>query len=412
MNFFFWLILGILTFNWALSLVLDWLNLRQWTDKLPQELQPYYDEEQYQRAQSYNRERSRFGLVSDTFSFVLTVLVVVFGWLGWLDAQVWEFTENHLVHALVFFAFLGAASEVVSLPFQLYSTFKIEEKWGFNKTDARTFWLDKLKGWLLSIVIGGVLLTLVLWLILELGSTFWLWAWLAMAAVILFANLFYTSLIVPLFNKLTPLEEGSLREKLEAYARKVDFPLQNVFVIDGSKRSTKANAFFSGLGKQKKVVLYDTLLENYTDDQLLAVIAHEVGHYKKKHIVSGLVLSLLQMGLMLFILGLFVFSPTLSQALGAEGWSLPVNLFAFGILYGPISLVLGLLGNILSRKNEFQADEYATQTASGEALQEGLAKLHTDHLANLRPHPAYVFFHYSHPPLLSRLQHIQEVEKR
>jgi STE24 endopeptidase len=220
--------------------------------------------------------------------------------------------------------------------------------------------------------------------------------------------MFYTSLIVPMFNKLTPLEAGSLKEAIEAYSRKVNFPLDNIFVIDGSKRSSKSNAFFSGLGRKKKIVLYDTLIENHTEEELVAVLAHEAGHYKKKHIISGYVLSILQIGFTLYILSLLLFNEQLSYALGAAQISIPVNLIAFGILYSPISTIVGLLMNLWSRKNEFEADAYATRTYDGSALQTALKKLSAKNLSNLLPHKWYVFFHYSHPPLLQRLEAIDK----
>jgi STE24 endopeptidase len=219
-------------------------------------------------------------------------------------------------------------------------------------------------------------------------------------------NIFYTSLILPLFNKLKPLEEGELRNAIEEYAKKVNFPLTNIYVIDGSKRSTKANAFFSGFGKRKKIVLYDTLIEKHTTDELVAVLAHEVGHFKKKHIVKGVVLSAIQTGLMLYVFSLFVFSPDLSAALGAEQLSIHVNIIGFSILFGPISTIIGIGMNVLSRKHEFEADEFAARTADGNSLMQALKRLSTDHLSNLHPHPAYVFVYYSHPPLLKRLENL------
>ncbi|MEX0966705.1 MAG: M48 family metallopeptidase [Bacteroidia bacterium] len=404
---YFYIILGILIFNFVLGELLDYLNSKRWSKTLPEELKVYYDEEKYRKAQEYNREKRRLGIISSTLSFIAILVVILLGGFGWLHTALIPYFDNLILFTLVYFGVLGIASDLLGLPFSLYNTFVIEEKYGFNRTTVKIFIVDKLKGYLLAILIGGLLMAAILWFILETGQDFWLYAWLIAAAFIVFANFFYTSLIIPLFNKLSPLEEGELREKIVAYAESVNFPLKNILVMDSSKRSSKGNAFFSGFGRSKKIVLFDTLIEQNSPESLVAILAHEVGHYKKKHIVLNLVLSLLQTGIMLFIFSRFVFSEDLSAALGAPEWSLPVNIIAFGILYEPISLILGLLMNYLSRKHEYQADAFAAKTADGTALKEGLIKLHTDHFANLRPHPAYVFFHYSHPPLLSRLKSIE-----
>ena len=264
--------------------------------------------------------------------------------------------------------------------------------------------MDKIKGYVLSALIGGALLSLLFYLILEIGEGFWVYFWAVASIMILLVNMFYTSLILPIFNKLTPLENGELKAAIQEYSRKVGFPLDNIFVIDGSKRSKKANVFFSGIGKKKKIVLYDTLIENHSKDELVAVLAHEVGHFKKRHIVQGFVMSIAQIGFMLFVLSQMIFSETLSTTLGAQNMVVHINLIAFGILYSPISKILGVVGNIISRKNEYEADNFAATTFGGRPLKDALKRLSVDNLSNLYPHPAYVFFHYSHPPLLKRLE--------
>jgi STE24 endopeptidase len=294
-------------------------------------------------------------------------------------------------------------SDLLSIPFQLYDTFVIEEKYGFNKTSVKTFIVDKLKGYALGSIIGGILITVLLYLIQSIGPNFWIWFGLIAISFIFFANMFYSSLILPLFNKLTPLEDGDLKEAIESFAKKVDFPLDNIFVMDGSKRSNKANAFFSGMGKKKKIVLFDTLIKNHSTDELVAVLAHEVGHFKKKHIIYGFMLSAVQITFTLYILSLMVFNQQLSLALGGAQRALHLNLIAFGILFSPISGITGLLMSIYSRKNEFEADAYAREKFNGNSLSSALKKLSVDSLSNLYPHPWYVFFHYSHPPLLERL---------
>ncbi|MCL4149823.1 UNVERIFIED_CONTAM: hypothetical protein GTU68_004516 [Idotea baltica] len=342
--------------------------------------------------------------LSSAFSIVLSLVVLGFGGFGYLDNLLRSYFENEIVLSLVFFAALFVLSDLINTPFQWYSIFVIEEKFGFNKTTPKTFVLDKLKGYLLGIIMGGLLGYALLWLIQELGAQFWLYALGVVAIFMLVMNLFYTSLILPLFNKLTPLGDGELKAKIEKYAASVAFPLDNIFVIDGSKRSTKANAFFSGLGKKKKVVLYDTLIEKQSEEELIAVLAHEVGHFKKKHIVLGLILSLVQLTVMLYIMSLLILNADLSTALGGETMAVHLNLIAFALLFSPISRLTGLGMNMLSRKNEFEADAYAAETYSAEPLQESLKKLSVTSLSNLSPHPWYVFMHYSHPPLIQRLE--------
>ena len=295
-------------------------------------------------------------------------------------------------------------SDLISIPFSCYTIFVIEEKYGFNKTTIKTYILDKIKGYLLTIVLGGGVLTGVLFIITKLSDGFWIWLWIGLGGLMMLINMFYADVIVPIFNKLTPLEEGSLREKIENYSKKVGYSLKNIYIIDGSKRSTKANAFFSGLGPRKTIALYDTLIEKHTEPELVAVLAHEVGHYKKKHIFNSMLLTILQLGLMCFLLEMCIKNPMVSKALGGSGVVFHLGLLAFSILYSPVATLIGLFMNVLSRKNEYEADEYAKTTYDGEALQLALKKLSVDSLSNLYPHPWYVFMHYSHPPLLKRLE--------
>jgi STE24 endopeptidase len=309
--------------------------------------------------------------------------------------------------ALAFFGILYLSADLLSIPLQWYSTFVLEERFGFNKTTTATFWTDKLKGYLLALVLGGPIVSLLLYLIVSLGPGFWIYFLIVISGFSLFINIFYTSLILPLFNKLTPLPDGELKMAIQSYSRNVAFPLSNIFVIDGSKRSSKSNAFFSGLGKKKKIVLYDTLIKNHSTEELVSILAHEVGHYKKKHVIQNYILSILQSALMLFLLSKMITNEQLSLALGGTDLSIHLNLLAFGMLYTPVSKLLGVFHNILSRKNEYEADAYAAETASGTALVSALKNLSLDNLSNLWPHKWFVFFHYSHPPLVQRLRAIQ-----
>ena len=399
----FYLLLGIITFDFILERTLSYLNRKSAKEPIPAELDGIYDEEKYATSQAYQAAISKFSTYSAGFSFVVLFLTIYFGWFGLLDQWIRGFSPLSFVTPLSFFGVLFVISDVIGIPFSLYRNFVIEEKFGFNKMTLKTFVMDKIKGYLLTIIIGGLLLSTLIILVNVVGEEFWWYFWAVMTAFTLFANLFYTTLILPLFNKLKPLEETELKSSIESYSKKVNFPLTNIFVMDGSKRSSKGNAFFSGLGKKKKVVLFDTLIEKHTVDELTAVFAHEVGHYKKKHIVTSTIFSIALMGFMLFLFSRMAYNAEVSWALGGEVSALHLNLLAFGILYSPISTILGVIGNVISRKNEYEADEYAKQTYAGEPLITGLKKMSADHLSNLTPHPSYVFVHYSHPPLKERI---------
>ena len=339
---------------------------------------------------------------------VLTLGFLLFDGFEFVDTIARGFSENPIIVALIFFGIIMIGSDIITTPFSYYSTFVIEEKFGFNKTTKKTFFMDKLKGWLMMAFVGGGILALIIWFYQWAGSNFWLYAWGLVTVFVVFMNMFYSKLIVPLFNKQTPLEAGNLRHKISEYANSVGFKLDKIFVIDGSKRSTKANAYFSGFGNEKRVTLYDTLIHDLEEDEIVAVLAHEVGHYKKKHIIFNLFASILLTGFMLFILSLFISNPLLSQALGVEIPSFHISLIAFGLLYAPISEITGLVMNWFSRKFEYQADAYAKNTYKAEPLISSLKKLSKNSLSNLTPHPAYVFMHYSHPTLLQRIVNLRK----
>ncbi len=398
------LLISITVAGYVFETFLDYLNLKVQRKEIPQEVAAFYDRDKYLKSLDYHSERTRFGFLSGGVGILLSLGMLAFGGFGFLDGLLRPYFHGEITLALIFFGALAVASDILTLPFQWYSTFVIEEKYGFNKTTIRTFIIDKLKGYALGALIGGSLVAVLIYLIQAIGPGFWIWFGSIAAAFVLIVNMFYTSLILPLFNKLTPLPSGELKEAIEEFSRKVNFPLDNIFIMDGSKRSRKANAFFSGIGRKKKIVLYDTLIQNHTKEELVAVLAHEVGHFKKKHIVFSFILSIVQIFFMLFVLSRMVFNPELSTALGGAQGAIHLNLLAFGILFSPISGVTGLMMSLYSRKNEFEADTYARDTYSGTALAEALKKLSVDSLSNLFPHPVYVFFHYSHPPLLRRLE--------
>jgi len=399
-------ILLIVILDFLVERILDYLNTTRWSNDLPAELEGIYDSERYRKSQLYLKANHKFSQLTEAFNFFLVVAMLLLGGFAFLDSFIRQYTTNPILLALMFFGMLGFVADILGTPFSVYATFVIEERFGFNKTTVKTFILDKLKGLLLAALIGGGLLALVVWIYGITGQWFWLIAWGVISFFTLFMTLFYSNIIVPLFNKQTPLEPGELRDAIETFAVKTGFKLKNIFVIDGSKRSTKANAYFSGLGRKKRIVLYDTLIKDHSTEELVAVLAHEIGHYKKKHTLKGMVVSVVHTGLMLFILSRFLGSPYLSGALGASEPSFHLSVLAFGILYTPISIFLGMLMNVFSRKHEFEADRFSATNYNGKSLGDALIRLSVNNLSNLRPHPAYVFFYYSHPPLLKRLQAI------
>ena len=384
----YYLIIGILILQFAVETLLDYLNARKFGDPLPEEVANVYSSEAYQQSMAYKKANYRFGLVSGTLSLALTLAFLIFGGFEWVDQIALGYSENPIVRALLFFGIILLGSGLLSLPFSYYQTFVIEESFGFN-TSTPALWLtDRLKGTFLMVLLGGGLLVLVMWFYRWAGSGFWIYAWAAISLFTLFMNLFYSRLIVPMFNKQTPLEESSLKSRIEAYSRKVGFELKNIFVIDGSKRSTKANAYFSGFGREKRITLYDTLIRDLEESEIVAVLAHEVGHYKKKHIVFNLIVSILLTGFTLYLLSVFINHPELSLAIGVTTPSFHAALLSFGLLYSPISEFTGLVMNYISRRFEYQADNFARETFAAEPLISSLKKLSRNNLSNLTPHPA------------------------
>ena len=398
----FYSIIFILIISFIIDKFLDALNAKRYSDPIPQELHDVYDQEDYLKSQRYKKANDRFSSIASSISLIVTLLFFYLDGFAFVDEWARTFSDNSIIIALIFFGSIMFASDLLSTPFGYYHTFIIEEKYGFNKTSLKTFFLDKIKGWLMSAVLGGLLLSIIIWFYESAGSNFWIYAWGIITVFVLFMNLFYARLIVPLFNKQTPLSDGSLKTKIKDYAQKVGFQLDKIVVIDGSKRSTKANAYFSGFGSEKRVTLFDTLINDLEEEEIVAVLAHEVGHYKRKHILFNLIMSTLIMGFTFWVLSLLIGSPLLSEALNVSTPSFHIGLIAFGILYSPISELTGLVMNFISRKFEYQADNYAKETFDGAPLISGLKKLNKNSLSNLTPHPAYVFVHYSHPTLLQR----------
>jgi STE24 endopeptidase len=404
----FYIIILILIINFIIDKIIGNLNAKHFDDVLPIEVADVYEEKEYSKSQSYNKINFKFGAVTSLFSIALTLLFFFLNGFEFVDLIARSFSSNPIVIALVFFGIIMIASDMLTTPFSYYKTFVIEEKFGFNKVTKKLFWMDKMKGWLMSIVLGGLILSLIIWFYTKTGKNFWLYAWALVAVFTVFMNMFYSSLIVPLFNKQTPLEDGELKTEIEKFAQKTAFTLDKIFVIDGSKRSTKANAYFAGFGKTKRIVLYDTLINDLTTDEIVAVLAHEVGHYKHKHIIFNLMSSVLLTGFTLFILSLFIDSQLLSSALGVSIPSFHIGMIAFGILYSPISEITSLFMNYVSRKFEYQADDYAKEHFGSEPLISSLKKLSKNSLSNLTPHKTYVFMHYSHPTLRERIVNLRK----
>lgn len=405
-NIVFYLIVGITVIDYVLERVLDYLNTRNMSTEIPEPLKDVFDAEQYRKQQEYKKANDKYGMITSTFSLIVILSMFFLGGFQIVDAFAHEITPHPIWMVLVFFGILALATDVINTPFSLYEIFVIEEKFGFNKMTPGLYVWDKMKGWFLGAIIGGGLLALVTWFYFKTGNLFWIYAWALATGFSLFMAMFYSSLIVPLFNKQTPLQEGELRDAIQSFSEKAGFKLDNIFVIDGSKRSTKANAYFTGLGPKKRIVLYDTLINDLTTEEIVAVLAHEIGHYKKHHTYIGIAAVFIQTGITLFILSLLIKNPMLSEALGGTEPSFHLGLIAFGILFSPISLCTGIIMNHLSRKHEYEADRFVKDHGRGVFLISALKKLSSKNLSNLTPHPAYVFFHYSHPTLLQRVERL------
>lgn len=408
-NIVLFLILLFIVLDFAIERTLAWLNAKKIGISIPKELSGIYDDEKYKKQQQYSLVNHKFGVLSSSFDFAILVIMFSFGLFGVIDDFLRLYIENEILLTLAFFGILFICDDILGTPFDYYHTFVIEEKFEFNKVTPKLFWVDKLKNLLLTVLLGGGLLTLITFIYQMVPEYFWILAWALVSCVSIFLMMFYSEWIVPLFNKQVPLEEGELRSKIEDFSVKAGFDLKNIYVIDGSKRSTKENAYFSGLGAKKRIVLYDTLVNDFTPDEIVAVLAHEIGHYKKKHTLISLVISLLSSLIMFALLGLFLGNPLIAQALGATISSFHLGILVFGILYTPISTVLNIGINVLSRKHEYEADAYAAKFGLANDLINALKKLSAKSLTNLQPHTAYVFVHYSHPTLLERVQAITKI---
>ncbi|MBW1779714.1 MAG: M48 family metallopeptidase [Deltaproteobacteria bacterium] len=408
MNLFLIVILAILIGDYLLNLIVDAQNIRHLNTELPEEFAGYYDREKYKKSQEYLKETTRFGFITDSVTTPLIIAFILVGGFNYIDQFARSFELPSIPTGLIFAATLMFASQIVSIPFSIYSTFVIEEKYGFNKTTPKTFVLDILKTWILAAGIGGLLFSGVLWFFDKAGPLAWAYCWIAVTLFQVLLMFVAPVVIMPIFNKFTPLVQGPLRTAIEAYAKNQGFKMKGVFTMDGSRRSTKSNAFFTGFGRFRRIVLFDTLIEKHTQDELLSVLAHEMGHYKKKHILKSIVMSILTTGLMFYILSLFINNRELFTAFRMDHVSIYASLFFFGFLYTPIEMILSVFGNMLSRKHEYEADGFAVATYQNPgSMISALKKLSVHNLSNLTPHPLKVFLSYSHPPVLDRIKAIR-----
>jgi STE24 endopeptidase len=407
-NILFYILFFIVVISFIIDQLVDYKNATWFSRAIPDILSDVYDAEKYKQQQNYKLENYRFGNLSSWLSFILMCIILIFKGFALVNNLVLQISDSYILQTLLFFGICYTASLIISLPFSIYETFVIEKKYGFNTTTPKIFITDFIKSLFLTILISGSLISIIVYIYMLTATWFWLLAWVLITAFSLFMGIFYSSLIVPLFNRQTPLEEGELKAAIMSFAEKAGFNVSNIFVIDGSKRSTKANAYFTGLGRRKRIVLYDTLIQEMSVEEIVAVLAHEIGHYKHKHIYKSMIYGFIEMGIMLAIFGYFSVSNELSAALGVEKATFHIALIAFIIIYAPISTCLGIFSNIISRKNEYQADNFAKKHGFSEYLISALKKLSSHNMSNLTPHPWMVFLEYSHPPLYDRVRNLQE----
>ncbi|MBE9535720.1 MAG: M48 family metallopeptidase [Proteobacteria bacterium] len=408
MNLYSTIILAALIAAFLLELVSEMLNLRALKSELPAEFEAVYEVDKYRKSQDYTRTQAKFGLVSSAFDIAVLLVFWFSGGFNLIDKFVRSFDFGSIVTGLLFIGLLLLLKTIISLPFSIYSTFVIEERFGFNRTTPLTYVSDMLKGVALTVLLGGPLLGAIIAFFEYAGTGGWFYGWLAVTAFTLLVQFVAPTWIMPLFNKFTPLGEGDLRSAIMDYAASVRFPLDNLFVMDGSKRSSKSNAFFTGFGKNRRIALFDTLIEKHTVAELVAVLAHEIGHYKKRHVIQGMLIGIVHMGILFYLLSIFLGHKGLFEAFFMEEISVYAGLIFFSLLFTPLELVLSLFMHGLSRRNEYEADRFAMETTgSGDAMVAALKKLSVHNLSNLTPHPFYVFLNYSHPPLLQRIAAIR-----
>jgi len=404
----YWAIIACIVIDFAIDIWLTCLSIKASKWPVPKVLEGLYDDETYRKQQSYSSEKRRLGLITSSLTMVITLMFFAFGGFAWLDGVVRAATGNDVLRAVLFFGFFFVLEFILGLPFSIYSTFSIEERYGFNKTTPKLFVADAVKGFLLNAVLNGGLLAFAVWVYTLNPEWFWLIAFGVFTAFTLFFTYFYSELIVPLFNKQTPLEEGELRSAIEAFAAVAGFQLENIYVMDESKRTTKANAYFTGFGKKKRVVLFDTLIQQLTPNEIVGVLAHEVGHYKKYHLVKAMVSAAVESLVIFWLVSLILGSKTIATAAGCAEPSFWINVQVFAMLLAPLGLIQGLIDNAVSRKHEREADDFAFCHGCGTSEASALKKMAAQALSNLTPHPVVVKFEYSHPTLAERVERLEK----
>ncbi|MFA5272073.1 MAG: M48 family metallopeptidase [Candidatus Omnitrophota bacterium] len=411
MNIYLIIILSIIVIEYFLSLLVEKLNVKNASEKLPFEFEGFYDVEKYKLSQTYLKENTDFALIKDTFFTIVTLSFILAGGFNFVDIIARNFAFNPILTGLIFTGIITFGAQILSIPFSAYHTFSLEAKYGFNKTTVKTFIIDIIKAFILTAIIGAIILSVIFWFFAAAGNLAWIYCWIAVTLFQLFLLFIAPVVIMPLFNKFIPLEDGELKNAIENYAKEQKFALKGVFKMDASKRSTKSNAFFTGFGKFRRIALFDTLISKQTTDELVSVLAHEIGHYKKKHFIKGMLLSIITTGIMLFVLSFFINNNGLFEAFKMQNLSIYASLIFFGFLYSPINLFLSIFSNVISRKHEYEADKFAVLTYhKPEAFIAALKKLTVDNLSNLTPHPLKVFLDYSHPPVLKRIEAIKKGE--
>lgn len=406
-NTLYWIIIVIVLADFLFGIWLQILSIRASKNPIPACLAGLYDEKEYARQQSYFRVNHKMAFITSSLSTLITLAFFAFGGFAWLDAVAKPFSENMILQALCFFGILYVVTFLISLPFSIYDTFVIQEKYGFNKSTPKIFAGDTVKSFFLVALLNGGLLAMAVWVYSLNPQWFWLIAWGAFAVIQLLLQYCFSELIVPLFNKQKPLEEGELRSAIEAFATKVGFELENIYVMDASKRSTTANAYFTGFGKKKRVVLFDTLVEQLTTDEIVGVLAHEIGHYKHGHLIKDILTSLISTLVSFWLFSLVIDNASFASAAGCTEPTFWVNLTVFSLLLSPVELILGILSNIISRRHERQADIFAKENGCGPAEASGLKKISSQALSNLTPHPLVVFVKHSHPTLADRVEFLE-----
>ena len=408
-NLYYYIIIFAIIIEYLFSSISSILDIKNITPTIPSDFKKAYDQEKYILSQDYLKARTKFGLFSSTFSLILIMIVIHSDIFGLLDQFVRGQSDSYILQGLLFIGIIYFFQDIISLPFSIYHTFVIEERFGFNKTTLNLFIIDKIKGYAIFIVLGSIVITPILYFFHVYGDIGWLIAWSILTAFMIAVQPLFVHVIAPMFNKFTPLEEGELRSAIEKYTAKVNFPLARIDIMDGSKRSAHSNAYFTGFGKSRRIAIFDTLVEKHSTNEIVSVVAHEVGHYKLKHVLQGTILGIIETGIMLFAFNLIMNDISLFQVFGVSQLSVHAGIVFYSMLYAPVSMFTSIVTTAISRKNEYEADKYSYDTTNNrEALVSMLIGLSANNLSHLTPHPLKVFLSYSHPPVVDRIKAVNQ----